>query len=246
MNPLDEISFFEQIIETPKNELVEKAIEDGRIPIGYNCYPVPRPLLSVGKAFPVRMRTPNVHNTELADFYMSSVICSYSRSLLEASLNNEFDFLNGVVFATSCQHIIKCGHNMDIKQVNVEKENFFVNMLDAPQKTTEPLINLFASNLKKTAKIISEKTNIEIDEASLTKAIKEHNSFNAHLQEISDMRRAEHPQITGSEFQKILVASQVAPQDMLLDKVRKIKGALKKRNLLNKSKREMIKFFVSY
>ena len=229
MKKLNELSFFESIIIQPKNELIEKAIAEGRIPIGYNCYPVPRPLLSVGKAFPVRMRAPQLQSTELADFYMSSVICTYSRALLETALTDGFDFLNGIIFAASCQHIIKCGHNMEIKQVNADKENFFIQMLDAPQKAGEPQIKQFAHNLKQVAAKISEKFSIDMSNEALRQAVKEHNQFNSHLQEISDLRMDAQPQIAGSEFQKLLIAAQVAPQDLMLPELLELKAALKKR-----------------
>lgn len=229
MNKLDELNFFEAIIETPKNELIEKAVADGRVPIGYNCYPVPRPLLSVGKAFPVRMRAPQIQNTELADFYMSSVICSYARSLLETGLTDGYEFLDAMIFSSSCQHIIKCCHNMEKKQVNVNKEKFFIHMLDAPQKVSDIYIDLYADNLKKAAAKISENLGIDINDDTLRQAIKEQNEFNKHLQEISDLRMTKSPKITGSEFQKIMIATQVAPRDMMLNELIKLKEALKNR-----------------
>ena len=64
MTQLTEMRFFEDLLETPRNSLVEEAITNGRIPLGYNCYQVPEPLLSMGQSFPVRLRAPGVMSTE--------------------------------------------------------------------------------------------------------------------------------------------------------------------------------------
>ena len=47
------LNFFEDLLEQPQNQLVDRAIEQGRIPIGYNCYLVPEALFSAGNVFPM-------------------------------------------------------------------------------------------------------------------------------------------------------------------------------------------------
>jgi len=59
------------LLEKPLNHLIEKAINEGMIPVGYACSMVPEALISAGKLFPVRMRAPGTEGTELADLYLS-------------------------------------------------------------------------------------------------------------------------------------------------------------------------------
>ena len=90
---MDIDKWFSELLDDPCNELVRKSMDEGQIPIGYSCSYVPDVMLSVDGLFPVRMRAPGIAGTELADNYLSSVICSYTRSLLEFALDGRYDFL---------------------------------------------------------------------------------------------------------------------------------------------------------
>lgn len=87
-------------------------MSDGRKAVGYNCSMVPEPLLSVDGIFPVCLRAPEISDTEIANFYLSPFNCSYSRCLLQNSMDGNFDFISGFVFADSCVHIDRVEHNM--------------------------------------------------------------------------------------------------------------------------------------
>jgi len=226
---LEEIRFFEDLLQTPGNHLIDAAVAENRIPIGYNCYVVPRPLLSVGNLFPVRLRAPGVQNTELADFYLSSVLCSFSRSILETALTGGYHFLGGLVNANSCQHSTRCGQHFEIKNINADNDNFFVHILETPRKTYPEFIEVFIKDLKRTASIIADKYQVDMSDAELSKAIKQHNEFNRMLQEIADLRKATNPRISGSEFHKLMAATLVAPQDKLIQPIKNLKEALQQR-----------------
>lgn len=233
MKKLEEIEFFEGLIQSTENELIQKAVANGRIPLGYNCYMVPRPLLSVGKAFPYRIFAPEVQSTEIADYYMSSVLCSCSRSVLETGLNGGYDFLDGMIWANSCQHSTKCGQHFEMKKINSDKEKFFVEFIEAPRKTDIQDLNLYVKGLKKAAAKISEKYGIDMSIEALRQSIIKHNEFNSMLKEISDLRKDEHPKITGSEFHKVMAATMVTPNDMLKEPIKKLQKSLDEREGLS-------------
>ncbi len=229
MEKLKELAFFEDLLNAPQNALVEKAIETGRVPFGYNCYVVPEPLLSVGKAFPVRLRAPQVTSTELANYYMSPYLCSYSRSILESSLDGQFDFLGGMTFASSCIHIQRVGHNFKILDLDKGKENFVHHIFDFPTKIFPASVETEFKTLKILADKISSSYGIDMSDAAVTQAIHEYNEFNKLLKEIADLRKADNPKITGTEWHTLYVASKVAPKDMLIEPLKKLKKALDKR-----------------
>ena len=233
MKKLAEITFFERLLESPRNELIEQAVAQGRVPLGYNCYVVPRPLLSVGKAFPVRLSAPGVQSTEMADYYMSSYTCSCARAILETGLTGGYSFLDGMVWANSCQHITRCGQHFTMKEVNSDKDTFFVHMLEAPRKLDVQDLELFYIGLKKVAAQISDKFKIDMSDEALRQAIRQQNDFNSLLQEIANLRQDDHPRITGSEFHKLIVATQLAPQDMLVEPIIKLQDSLKERQVIS-------------
>jgi len=122
---------FQDLLETPLNYLVEQAVTDGRIPIGYSCSFVPEAFLMADKLFPVRLHAPGVAGTEIADIYLSSFICTYTRSLLEFAVDDRFDLLQGWVFVPSCVHMQRL---YDI--LEYLKKPAFSHILDVPRKVT--------------------------------------------------------------------------------------------------------------
>ena len=240
MEKLKELAFFEDLLNVPQNALVEKAIADGRVPLGYNCYTVPEPLLSVGKAFPVRLRAPQVDNTELGTYYMSPYLCSYSRSILESVLDGQFDFLGGMTFASSCVHINRVGHNYKILNLDKGKDKFVHHVFDFPVKTAPSSVDGAIKSLKVLADKIAAIHGIDMSDEAIRKAIHEHNEFNKIMREIADLRKADRPKITGTEWHIISVASKIAPKDMLIEPLKKLKKALDKREGVTESSAALV------
>ncbi|TGE37014.1 2-hydroxyacyl-CoA dehydratase [Desulfosporosinus fructosivorans] len=233
MEKLKELAFFEDLLTTPNNALVEKAVEAGRIPIGYNCFTAPEPLLSVGKAFAVRLRAPQTTSTELANFYMSPFTCSYSRSILEAALDDQYDFLRGMVFAACCVQIQRTSHNYKIQKLKDNDGSFVHYLIDVPRKMFDGNIEPLIEEFKKVAELMSTAYGIDINDDAVKKAVHEHNEFNKILKKISDLRKLDHPKITGSEWHTVYTACKVAPKDMLIEPLKKLKVALDKRQGLS-------------
>ncbi len=229
MDKLKELAFFEDLLATPKNALVEKAVKAGRIPIAYNCFTAPEPLLSVGNAFAVRLRAPQTTSTELATFYMSPFTCSYSRSLLEAALDDQYDFMKGMVFAACCVQITRTAHNYKLQKLKDGTENFVHYVVDVPRKIFDGNLPALTEDLKKLAAQMESVYGIDMSEENIRKAIHEHNEFNKLLKEISDLRKLDHPKITGSEWHKVYTACKTAPKDMLIEPLKELKAALDKR-----------------
>lgn len=220
------MEFFEDLLDSPRNVLVEKAIQEGRIAIGYNCCVVPEPVLSMGNAFPVRLRSPGVDGTELATHYMSPFICTYARSILESMLDGAYEFLGGVVYAASCSHIMRCCQHFDLLDVNKDKDGFFTHLLDTPRKVSESNVELMTLSLRKAAEKMAHHYGIDTSNDALRAAIAGYNEFNKLMREISDLRKADHPKITGKEYHTLVIASNVAPKDMLIEPLKKLKAAL--------------------
>jgi len=184
----------------------------------------------MGHSFPVRLRAPGVMSTELADFYMSTFICSYARSILETALDGGYDFLQGLIFSTCCSHITRCGQHFDMLDINADNDKFFSYFLDTPRKIYDAGIKMMVKDMKKCASMIAEKHDVDTSEVSLQAAIKTHNHFNSIFREISDLRKADVPKITGTEFHTLFIASKAAPKDLLIEPLQKLREALDKRH----------------
>ncbi|MEI6608226.1 MAG: 2-hydroxyacyl-CoA dehydratase family protein [Deltaproteobacteria bacterium] len=224
---MDTDKWFLKLLEDPVNELVQKAMDEGQIPIGYSCSYVPDVMLSVDGLFPVRMRAPGIAGTELADNYLSSVICTYTRSLLEFALDGRYDFLSGWVFAASCDHLRRLYDNLEY----LRKPGFSL-ILDVPHKTGDAAINWYTDELKLFAKALTEHFSVDLGPDALAKAIREHNAFNAILREIGEHRGGNNPVMNGTEYHRIVVAANSSPKKPLIPILNKIRDDLPTRKPL--------------
>ncbi len=211
MKQSTDMSLFDDLLAEPMNRLVEQAMDDHRVPIGYTCSYVPETLLSVGKLFPVRLRAPGIAGTELADTYMSNVICSYTKSLLEFALGGAYDYLGGVVFTANCDHMRRLMDNLEYL-----RKPAFSHTIDVPHKRGGPALDWFAEELTTLAGRISDHFGISAAGADLAAAVRGRNVLAGLLRTIGDMRKHDPPLITGGEFHRIMIASLVTPKDLFL------------------------------
>lgn len=221
MNGTITADFFSGILTEPLNGLIEEARAGGRVPIGYTCSYVPEPLLSVGRLFPVRMRAPGVTGTETADIYLSSVICSYTRSLLEYAMEDRYDFLGGWVFTSSCDHLRRLYDNLDYL-----KKPAFNHIIDVPHKMGSSAIDWYVEELRLLAVALSEHFSVDTGPDALADAIAKRNAFLLLLKSIGDLRKREKPGISGTDFHRLLMACQVVPLDSIEAQVREYKDSL--------------------
>jgi len=217
-------AIWDELVEDMLNPLVQKAIDDGRVPVGFTCLQAPIPLLSIGKLFPLAMRAPGVSTTELADVYLSSVICPFTRSLQEFQMQGSYYFMGGFVIPCACDHIRRFNDHLDL--LKTEADTFFNYCLDVPRKDGDLWIKFFADDLRELAVKLSERFGVEINDELLKAEIVKLNEFNAQLKEISDLRLADEPVISGTEFHKLMVGSYAAPHDLLVDPIKRLKKQL--------------------
>ena len=214
-------SFFTDLLKEPTNQLIDKAILANMIPIGYTCSYVPEVLLGVGNLLPLRVRSPGIQGTEIAEIYLSNVTCSYIRSMLEYALDDRFEFLRGWVFASSCDQMCRLFDNLKA-QVMPE----FIEILDVPRRMSDASLAKYTRELDKLCKQLTSTFAVKFDDEALLKAIENHNTFMSLLSTIGDARKNTCPPISGYEFHTILSASLIAPRQFITDRIKKIADSL--------------------
>ena len=58
MKDLKHLIFFEDLLQQANNQLVQQAVDQGQIALGYNCYYIPEVLLNLPGCFSSRLRAP--------------------------------------------------------------------------------------------------------------------------------------------------------------------------------------------
>lgn len=229
MKDLKHLFYFEQLLDDADNELVRKAQEDGNICIGSTCYQMPEVLMDLKGTFTVRLRAPKTVSMEMGTYYMTSMLCDYSRALLERAIEGGYKFLDCLMTPDGCTMINRCVENMELLKTN-DKEKFFYKYLEVPLKADDNGLNLYVSECRK--KILgglSEGYGIDTSDKALREAVKEHNEICRLITEIGNFRKEDNPRISGYEFHIICMVSFVCPKYLLLDKLRETLEELKTR-----------------
>lgn len=204
-------------LQDPLNEHLQKAIDDGAIPIGYTCSYVPEVMLSVGKLMPVRVRAPGVSGTEIADAYLFTTSCSYVRSLLEFAVDGRYDFLRGWVFASSCTHLARLYDNIDY----LTKPDFG-HMLDVPNILKPSSLVWYREELDNLRKALASHFGIVMDDAALSAAIIDYNAQVKLLKAVGDLRKQEFPPFSGGDFHRLMLAWTSLPSSLTCELAQKM------------------------
>jgi len=214
---------FQDLLDRPLHGWAGESKAAGNRIIGTTCSYIPRPLVSVKGLTPVRLRAPGVAGTPMADTYLSSVLCPYTRSLLELALDGSLDVLDGWVFTASCDHLRRLCDNLEYL-VNPP----FVHMLDLPHKTGDEALAWYVEELEGLAGALAARFGVDTSRPALAAAIREQNEYLARVRRIGDLRRREYPPISGTDFHRILVAGETAPRDRLAGPLRELGETLER------------------
>ena len=216
---------FDEIVMEPFNEQLEKAIAQGARPVGYTCSYVPEVLLSVGNLIPVRLTACKTDDTEMADIYLSKMLCSYVRSVLEFAMDGRYDFLDGWVLTTSCSHMHRLFDNVEY----LVKPDFQF-LLDVPSHTSPTALKWYKNEMEGLRQKISEHFETDMSDSALSATIAEYNSQIAVMKEVGNLRKEKLPLISGGEFHRLMMAWNTMPRGVVADAAKSLRQKLERRN----------------
>ena len=235
MKDLKHLIYFESLLENADNELVRKAQEDGGLAMGYTCFHIPEVLLNVDNCFSVRLRAPNTGSIDIATYYMSNYTCEFARALLERAIEGGYQFLDALIGVDACSMMNRSMEHFEILQVN-DKPNFFVTHTDMPYKITDYTLDSYIKQMRlRVLDRMTEVFGVDTSDAAIRKAVEEHNEVCRIISEISEMRKADNPVITGYEFHVLNLVTYCCPKALILPYLRETLAELKTRKPDKKS-----------
>ena len=216
MKDLKHLIYFENLLQDAQNELVTKAVEDGQIALGYNCYYIPEVLLNLEGCFSSRLRAPNCTSSDIANYYMTNRTCPYARSILERALEGGYNYLSCLFGAESCATMERMEEHFFL--INpVKHDGFFVTQIDPPMKGDQTNLDYYKAQLK--LKVVDEMKNrlgVDVSDEAMRKAIEQHNELSRIITEIGNFRKLDNPPITGYEYAVLVLVSYTCPKRLIL------------------------------
>ena len=215
MKDLKHLIYFENLLQDAQNELVTKAVAEGKHALGYNCYYIPETLLNLPGCFSSRLRAPRCVSTDIASYYMTTRNCPYVRSILERAIEGGYNYLEALFGAESCAAMERMEEHFVLIHP-VKNDKFFSTIIDPPMKGDENNLNYYKDQLKlKVVDKLRDELGVDVSEEAMHKAIEDHNEISRLITEMGDFRKLENPPITGYEFHVIQLVSQVCPHYLI-------------------------------
>ena len=231
MRDLKHLIYFENLLQTANNELIEKAKKKGGIAVAYTCENVPEPLLNLGKCFSIRLSAPQTGSMDIASFYMTNLLCEPSRALLERAVEGGFNFADCVITPDGCTMMNRAVENMELlKTMGKDNPNFFHEYMEIAFKNSPADVDLCV--LQCTNHILNplkEHYGVDISDKAIRKAVEKHNKMVHVIREIGEFRKGEQPRITGYEFHVLCLATYLCPVDEVMKKLEETLEELKTR-----------------
>jgi benzoyl-CoA reductase/2-hydroxyglutaryl-CoA dehydratase subunit BcrC/BadD/HgdB len=229
LRDLKHLIYFEKLLENTNNELIQRALGEGKHAVGYTCFHMPEVLLNVDSCFSVRLRAPNTGSMDIATYYMSNYTCEFCRALLERAIEGGLNFLDGLAEVDACAQMNRLAENIEVQRL-INKPRFFVTHADIPYKTEPFNVKHYAVQMRnRVLNVMRDSYGVDTSDEALRKAAELHNQVCALITEIGDLRKADNPVITGYEYHILNLVSYACPKYLLLDKLRETLEELKTR-----------------
>ena len=237
MKDLKHLIYFENLLDSANNELVQQAKDEGMHPIAYTCYHMPEVVLNVDNCFSVRLRAPKTGSFDIASYYMSNYTCEYCRALVERAIEGGYNFLDAIAGVDACAEMNRCMENIELVAApDMPNKKMFVTHCDIPYKVKDYTLKHYVKQIRnRFLNVLAETYGVDTSDKALRKAVKEHNEVCKIITEIGDMRKLENPPITGYEFHVLNLVTYCCPKSKILPYLKETLAEIKKRKVDAKS-----------
>jgi bzd-type benzoyl-CoA reductase N subunit len=206
MTALDELT---QLAGGVSNRYLEEWKAKGNRVLGFLCSHVPEEIVFAAGILPYRLKAPSCSETTSADVYMGHVNCTLVRSCLEFIYNGTFEFLDGFVFTSSCDHTRR------LYDVIRETADYpFTHLISVSHKGKgDAIARWYRDEFNQLRQALEKTFAVQVSDDDLREAIEIYNESRTLLSQLYETRKREHPPLTGAEALNVVLAACAMPRD---------------------------------
>lgn len=190
-----------------RHEIARELRSEGRRLLGYFTVHVPEEIIHAAGMIPIRMRghgeAVKYSSSRLTDF-----VCSYARTCLDLGLQGTYDYLDGIVFAKTCD-VMRNLYAIWVNNVRLGYSWF----LPLPASDGDAAIECFVQDLEGFRRSLEAHTGRGIDEESLRRSIGLYNRNRGLLRQLYALRKEDPPPVSGGEALALALAGLVIPRE---------------------------------
>jgi benzoyl-CoA reductase subunit C len=176
--------------------------------VGYLCTYVPEEIFYAARVLPVRILGDHKPQS-VTEPHLFAMYCPFCRDVLAQGLKGNYDFLDGIVIAQSCLHIRQSFYSWQ-----KHKPRDFHYVLPMPQGVQNPeSVPYLAEEYVKFKKAVETWLGYEISAEDMLHGIEVMNRSRRLLKDVYELRKADHPPVTGLEAMSMVMSSQLVDKN---------------------------------
>ena len=195
------------LIQEPYNAELRAWKESGGKIVGVLYNQVPEEIITAAGMVAYRVRDPKAAGDELANARFTQVNCSLARVLYDSAARGRFGFIDGLVATNACDHIRKLWENWK-DSIDVEYSHLICFPKAAGPERAEELarrFGLFKADFE-------AHYGVSVSDGALREAIVLHNSIRSLQARLQELRQADAPKLTGTQFLTVMIAGTCMPK----------------------------------
>jgi benzoyl-CoA reductase/2-hydroxyglutaryl-CoA dehydratase subunit BcrC/BadD/HgdB len=221
----------------PESTFVKDWKTQGKRVIGYVGPGVPEEMIHAAKMLPLRISCDNEPvPTNKVDAYLMPGVSTFARSVFQTVLDGKWDFLNGVVTSITNE-----GSRRMYDNWLAYKRHPYMDAIYLPLKQTEHAEAMYLADLEDWRNRISEFRGARIVDRDLRRSIEVYNRGRELMQQLYELRKGEHPPVTGAESLEVIKAATRLPREQFNELLKQLLDEIKRAGReIKKAKRLMV------
>lgn len=181
--------------------------DDSTARVGWICSYTPEELIVAAGFVPVRLSA-DERPPEGAEAYLPANLCPYVRSLAGAARSGDFESLDGIVFALSCDAVRRLA---DVWSMYFSTG--FLYRIDIPRRRDQLAEEFFVNQLESLWLALEKESGRKITDEDIRSSIKSLNKTRELLGRLTELRSRNPLSISGEEFFSVVRASMTCEKE---------------------------------
>jgi bzd-type benzoyl-CoA reductase N subunit len=190
------------------DEIKEWKAHGGKV-VGWLCDYVPEELIYSAGLLPVRVSgVLKEIPVDDANAYLYTTTCSFVRTCFQLAYEKKYDFLDGFVAASNCDHARRL---FDVWDRYIPTPYRYI--LSVPHTKLPQAQKFYERELIDFKKSLEDHFKVQISKEKLSESIQLYNRTRKSLRKLNEFRKEDFPKIMGAEVSKIMNACEKMPRE---------------------------------
>lgn len=198
---------YQKLFETDISMDAVKAWKaQGKKAVGTLCCHIPDEIIRAADVLPIRFRATGCVDASDGESWMSSFSCSYAKSILQYWLDGKYD-LDGVVASDGCMMPSRVFDNIEYIDAKKDGGKLFMHQIGTPRITSFDLnYSYYKDELLELIENLEKFSGVKVTDEKLIEYVDKYNEARRLVQQVLELRKADHPVINGQDALKITIA----------------------------------------